>query len=185
MRIVAATNRDLDEMVARNGFRSDLYYRLNVFPILSPPLRERREDIPALLMHFVEVFSRRMGKRIDDIPAETMNAFQAHSWPGNIRELQNLVERAVILSDNGVLPNPLPDVEVDPIACISPGTTLRDSERALILQTLESVGWRLGGVKGAAARLGLARTTLIYKMQRLGIGKARRCSSERYDSASL
>src|SRR5271163_1796882 len=107
VRLVAATNRNLVKMIARGQFRSDLYYRLNVFPILLPALRERREDIPALVTHFVKMFSRRMGKQVDSIPPETMAAFQWHSWPGNIRELQNLVERAVILSRDGVLPNPL------------------------------------------------------------------------------
>jgi formate hydrogenlyase transcriptional activator len=107
VRLVAATNRDLVKMVARGQFRSDLYYRLNVFPILLPALRERREDIPALVTHFVKLFSRRMGKPVDSIPPETMAAFQWYSWPGNIRELQNLVERSVILSRDGVLPNPL------------------------------------------------------------------------------
>ena len=107
VRLVAATHRDLAHMVARNEFRSDLYYRLNVFPVLIPPLRERRDDIPQLVQHFVEVFSRRMGKRIEQIPETTMNAFSTYHWPGNVRELQNLVERAVIRSDNGVLPNPL------------------------------------------------------------------------------
>ncbi len=108
VRLVAATNRNLAEIVARNEFRSDLYYRLNVFPIALPPLRERPEDVPELVTHFVEIFSRRMGKQIDDVPAETMAAFSTYSWPGNIRELQNLVERAVILANGGVLPNPLP-----------------------------------------------------------------------------
>src|SRR2546428_10974809 len=107
VRLVAATNRDLIKMVARGQFRVDLYYRLNVFPVLLPALRERREDIPVLVTHFVKLFSRRMGKQVDSIPAETMAAFQWYSWPGNIRELQNLVERAVILSRDGVLPNPL------------------------------------------------------------------------------
>ena len=106
VRLVAATHRDLAQMVARNEFRSDLYYRLNVFPVLVPPLRERRDDIRQLVLHFVEVFSRRMGKRIEQIPQATMDAFSAYDWPGNVRELQNLVERAVIRSDNGVLPNP-------------------------------------------------------------------------------
>src|ERR1700737_2119112 len=107
VRFVAATHRDLAHMVARNEFRSDLYYRLNVFPVLIPPLRERRDNIRQLVLHFVDVFSRRMGKRIEQIPETTMNAFSAYDWPGNVRELQNLVERAVIRSDNGVLPTPL------------------------------------------------------------------------------
>jgi transcriptional regulator with GAF, ATPase, and Fis domain len=169
VRLVAATNRDLTEMVNRGEFRSDLYYRLNVFPIMLPPLRERREDIPVLVTHFVEIFCRRMGKQIKHIAPETMSALSSHWWPGNIRELQNLIERAVILSNLGVLPNPLPTTATKD-AIISPAaTTLRDSERALILRTLEAVGWVIGGPKGAAAKLGLKRTTLICKMQKLGI----------------
>ena len=174
VRLVAATNRDLTEMVNRGEFRSDLYYRLNVFPILLPPLRERREDIPALVMHFVETFGRRMGREIDHIPPETMSALSSYQWPGNIRELQNLIERAVILSNGGVLPNPLPPVGTRGIAIASPTTavaTLRDSERTLILRTLEEVSWVIGGPKGAAAKLGLKRTTLIHKMQKLGISR--------------
>jgi transcriptional regulator with GAF, ATPase, and Fis domain len=170
VRLVAATHRDLTDMVNRGEFRSDLYYRLNVFPVVLPPLRERREDIPALVTHFVEILSRRMGREIAYIPAETMSALISYSWPGNIRELQNLIERAVILSDDGVLPNPLPAEETTRRANVSLGaTTLRDSERTLILQTLEGVGWVIGGPKGAAAKLGLKRTTLIHKMQKLGI----------------
>ena len=172
VRLVAATNRDLAEMVRRGEFRSDLYYRLNVFPILLPPLRERREDVPALVTHFVEMFCRRMGKQIEHISAETMFAFCSYPWPGNIRELQNLIERAVILSNSGVLPNPLPTETHKNAPVTSPAaTTLKDSERALIVNTLEAVGWVIGGTKGAAAKLGLKRTTLICKMQRLGISR--------------
>jgi formate hydrogenlyase transcriptional activator len=170
VRLVAATNRDLTDMVSRGEFRSDLYYRLNVFPVLLPPLRERREDIPALVKHFVEILGPRMGREIEHIPTETMSALSSYEWPGNIRELQNLIERAVILSNGGVLPNPLPTTENEQRAVSSPGaTTLRDSERTLILRTLEAVGWVIGGPKGAAATLGLKRTTLIHKMQKLGI----------------
>jgi transcriptional regulator with GAF, ATPase, and Fis domain len=169
VRLIAATNQDLAGLVARNQFRSDLYYRLNVFPILLPPLRERQEDIPALVTHFVEVFSRRMGTQIDDIPAQTMAALASHSWPGNIRELQNLIERAVILANDGVLPNPLPASSSEHHAHSAGPTTLRESERALILKTLDQVGWVIGGTRGAAAQLGLKRTTLLHRMKKLGI----------------
>jgi formate hydrogenlyase transcriptional activator len=179
VRLVAATNRDLEEMLKRSEFRSDLYYRLNVFPILLPPLRERREDIPALVTHFVEILGGRMGREIEHIPPETMFALSSYHWPGNIRELQNLIERAVILSNDGVLPNPLPAAEAEQRAAVTPGaTTLRDSERTLILQTLDAVRWVIGGPKGAAAKLGLARTTLIHKMQKLGIFRPGLQSSE-------
>jgi formate hydrogenlyase transcriptional activator len=178
VRLVAATNRDLIKMVARGQFRSDLYYRLNAFPILLPALRERREDIPALVTHFVKMFSRRMGKQVDSIPPETMAAFQWYSWPGNIRELQNLVERAVILSREGVLPNPLHkrQTEVTPptqhrLPVFPSSMTLEDSDRALIVETLEQAGWIVGGPRGAAAKLGLKRTTLLAKMRRLGISR--------------
>jgi len=171
VRLVAATNRDLAEMVNRSQFRSDLYYRLNVFPVLLPPLRARTEDIPALVMHFVEIFGRRMGRKINHIPAETMSALNSYPWPGNIRELQNLVERAVILSRDGVLPNPLPTTGTQPVTVSMGATTLRESERSLILQTLEEVRWVIGGAKGAATKLGLKRTTLIHKMQKLGISR--------------
>jgi transcriptional regulator with GAF, ATPase, and Fis domain len=176
VRLVAATNRNLEKMVARGQFRSDLYYRLNVFPILLPSLRERREDIPALVTHFVKMFSRRMGKQVDSIPPETMAAFQWYSWPGNIRELQNLVERAVILSRDGVLPNPLHKEQTEPMIpslhrprTFQSSMTLEDSDRALIVEILEQVGWIVGGPRGAAAKLGLKRTTLLAKMRRMGI----------------
>jgi formate hydrogenlyase transcriptional activator len=177
VRIVAATNRDLTQMVNRNEFRNDLYYRLNVFPVVLPPLRERREDIPALVTHFVENFGGRMGRRIEHIPPETMSALASYDWPGNIRELQNLIERAVILSNDGVLPNPLPTVTTVGVTNSRPAT-LRESEYALILRTLETAGWIIGGPKGAAAKLGLKRTTLIHKMQKLGIYRPSLQSSE-------
>jgi transcriptional regulator with GAF, ATPase, and Fis domain len=170
VRLVAATHRDLTEMIKRNQFRTDLYYRLNVFPILIPPLREHREDIVPLVRHYVDVYARRMGKRIEHIAPETLAAFESHPWPGNIRELQNLVERAVILSNDGVLPNPLPpSPQPDRVRDFPEPTTLRESERALILRTLAEGGWVLGGAAGAAIKLGLKRTTLIAKMRKLGI----------------
>jgi formate hydrogenlyase transcriptional activator len=177
VRLVAATNRNLGKMVARGQFRSDLYYRLNVFPVLLPALRERRDDIPALVTHFVKIFSRRMGKQIDSIPSELMAAFQWHSWPGNIRELQNLVERAVILSRDGVLPNPLQKRQTSAIILSSnaqsplSATNWQDSDRALVVETLEQTGWIVGGPRGAAVKLGLKRTTLLAKMRRLGISR--------------
>ncbi len=152
VRLVAATHRDVEQMVKRSEFRSDLYYRLNVFPIVLPPLRERREDIIPLVEHYVEIFSRRMGKPIDCIPEELLDAFTSYSWPGNIRELQNLIERAVILASDGVLPNSLPVPILQPVRGSTipkirgesePAVqkTLRDSERELIIQALDAVGW--------------------------------------------
>jgi formate hydrogenlyase transcriptional activator len=184
VRLVAATHRDLAQMVKRNEFRDDLYYRLNVFPIHLPPLRERRQDIGLLISHFVEMFGQRMGKYIDQIPKETLDALTSYTWPGNVRELQNLIERAVILSNNGVLPNPLPTSDKNavtnplPISDKNPLTvtpsqgTFNDSTRALILQALREAGWVIGGPVGAAARLGLKRTTLVAKMKKLGIRRA-------------
>jgi transcriptional regulator with GAF, ATPase, and Fis domain len=188
VRVVAATHRDLAEMVRQNEFRSDLYYRLNVFPVVLPPLRERQQDISELVSFFVEVFSRKMGKRITCIANETLSALIDYPWPGNVRELQNLIERAVILSNNGVLPNPLPASDRNavtnplPVTDKSPLTvtpsqgTFNDSTRALILQALREAGWVIGGSGGAAARLGLKRTTLVAKMKKLGISRAVRRS---------
>ena len=169
VRLVAATNRDLAAMVKRGEFRSDLYYRLNVFPLMLPPLRERPEDIPALVTHFVEIFSRRIRKQINHIPRETMFALCSYNWPGNIRELQNQIERAVILSNDGVLSNPLLKSEAQDVAFCPPPTILKQVERNAILRVLEDRGWVVGGPNGAAAKLGLKRTTLIYKMERFGI----------------
>ena len=175
VRMVAATNRNLDEMQSRNEFRSDLYYRLNVFPILMPPLRERREDIAPLVAYFAENFASRMGKRIEHIPLETLNALTSYAWPGNVRELQNLIERAAILCHNGVLPNPLSTLDAkqllaNPPSHATPGTFM-DSQRTIILQALHGAGWAVGGPRGAAARLGLKRTTLLSKMKKLGISR--------------
>jgi transcriptional regulator with GAF, ATPase, and Fis domain len=179
VRLVAATHRNLTEMIRRNEFRSDLYYRLNVFPVLLPPLRERRQDISRLVSHFVGIFGRRMDKPIHEISQETLNAFTSYSWPGNVRELQNLIERAVILSNNGVLPNPLSPVDtrgltvtpVHRLTVTSAQSSFRDSQRALILQALQAAEWVIGGPDGAAARLGLKRTTLIAKMKTFGISR--------------
>jgi transcriptional regulator with GAF, ATPase, and Fis domain len=171
VRLVAATHRDLAEMVRKGDFRSDLYFRLNVFPVQLPPLRERREDIPALVEHFVETLGRRVGRQIDRIPDETILALCSYDWPGNIRELQNLIERAVILSEDGVLPNPLLTSGTQRISVSPAPTTLIDTERAVILRALEAAGWVIGGQDGAALRLGVKRTTLIYKMQKLGISR--------------
>lgn len=177
VRLVAATHRDLQKMVKRNEFRSDLYYRLNVFPVVLPPLRARQGDVPQLVAYFVEIYARGMGKRISHIPKETLEAFTSYSWPGNVRELQNLVERAVIRSDDGVLPNPLPTVFSNPLPASNknratfPQGKFVESQRALILETLQIASWVIGGPSGAAARLGLKRTTLVAKMKKLGISR--------------
>jgi formate hydrogenlyase transcriptional activator len=175
VRVVAATHQDLAEMVARKEFRSDLYYRLNVFPVVLPALRERREDIVPLVFHFADAIGRRVGKQISEIPQETLDGFSSYSWPGNVRELQNLVERAVIRSSDGVLPNPLPAVVRTPVRITSRATatpsrcTFIESTRDVILEALGAADWVIGGSSGAAARLGLKRTTLIAKMKKLGI----------------
>ena len=171
VRVVAATHRDLEHMVKCSEFRGDLYYRLNVFPVLLPPLRGRREDIPALVTYFVDLYARQMGKRIEQIPEETMLALRSYDWPGNVRELQNLIQRAVILSCNGVLPNPLESNHLETVTVTSKSAALKEVDRALILQALEAACWMIGGPEGAAAKLGLKRTTLFYKMKRLGISR--------------
>jgi formate hydrogenlyase transcriptional activator len=178
VRVVAATHRNLMEMSARNEFRSDLYYRLNVFPVVVPPLRERREDIRQLVLHFVKVFARRTSKHIEQIPQTTMDAFIAYDWPGNVRELQNLVERAVIRSDNGVLPNPLPASQENTMPPVASQGTQRDSERELISRTLKQTNGVIDGPRGAAARLGVKRTTLYSRMQKLGISRTKWLTAE-------
>jgi formate hydrogenlyase transcriptional activator len=171
VRLVAATNRDLAEIVKRGEFRSDLYYRLNVFPITLPPLRARREDIPDLVQHFVEIYARRMGKQIDRVPAESMSAFASYEWPGNIRELQNFIERSVILSDGTVLCPPLAELKHSAGAESPVATTLHDAERDHILKILKQTRWVVSGPSGAAARLGMKRSTLYFRMQKLGISR--------------
>jgi formate hydrogenlyase transcriptional activator len=168
VRVVAATNRDLRQMVRDGEFREDLYYRLNIFPVSLPPLRERKADIPEFVRYFIEQFATSMDKMIDTIPEETMRAIVRHSWPGNIRELQNYVARGVILSNDGVFePAPLEKYEPAPMEIANP--TLEDKVRQEILAACQRANWKLGGPRGAAARLGLKRTTLFYKMRRMGI----------------
>jgi formate hydrogenlyase transcriptional activator len=174
VRLVAATNRDLGKMVADSEFRNDLYYRLNVFPIVVPPLRERRDDIPRLVRHFTQRFARRMGRRIENISSATMDALTLYSWPGNVRELQNVIERAVILCRGTSLQVPLGDLQSpsQETEVIGATVTLADAEREHILNVLRETGWVIGGPKGAATRLGMKRSTLQWKMKRLGISKA-------------
>jgi formate hydrogenlyase transcriptional activator len=169
VRVVAATNQDLEQLVAKKLFRADLYYRLNVIPIRLPPLRERVQDILPLTQFFVAKFAARLNKTIDSIPEEVVEVLKAHDWPGNIRELQNFIERAMLFSPGSVLRLPLdlkPAVKQSPE---SAARTLADADREHILETLQEANWMIGGQKGAANRLGLPRTTLIYKMRKLGI----------------
>jgi formate hydrogenlyase transcriptional activator len=247
VRVIAATHRDLTEMAARNEFRSDLYYRLNVFPIQVPPLRERREDIPALVTHFVKFFGGRMEKQIEQIPPETMAALTSYSWPGNIRELQNLVQRAVILSDHGVLPNPLPTAMIrgltaweqprnirelenfiEPAVIVTGSKSLESplgelgktntvestnanwvkfqaisgektnsgsdkisvadeyerKQRDEIIRALTACRGRVGGADGAALRLGVNRTTLLFRMKKYGIYAKQYAYPQRASSSS-
>jgi formate hydrogenlyase transcriptional activator len=161
-------------MVKRNEFRSDLYYRLNVFPIPLPALRERREDIPALVEHFVEIYSRRMDKKIEHIAPETMSALTSHPWPGNIRELQNFIERSVIVTSGNVLQPPIGSLQSCAGAESLGAVTLEDAEREHIRKILEQTRWVVAGPNGAAARLGIKRSTLYFRMQKLGISRANR-----------
>jgi formate hydrogenlyase transcriptional activator len=170
VRIVAATNQDLSHMVELKTFRSDLYYRLSVFPISLPPLRERREDIASLVHYFMRKFSRQMGKAIDQVPEGVMEILRAHHWPGNIRELQNFIERSVIVTEGRVLSPRRSELNLLMHSTVSaPVQTLFDAERAHILGILKETNWTVGGRDGAAARLGVPRTTLIGRMQKLGI----------------
>jgi formate hydrogenlyase transcriptional activator len=180
VRLIAATNRDLAAMVESQKFRSDLFFRLNVFPIQAPPLRERSEDIPLLVRHFAEEFSRRMNRRIETVSSETMNALCQYAWPGNIRELQNVIERAVILSSGPSLKVPVAELNSGPIPASAYSSSrstrrrpvrsiLAEVDRNQIIQALQEAGGRVGGRDGAAARLGLKRTTFITRMKKLGI----------------
>ena len=174
VRFVAATHRNLDEMILKGQFRSDLYYRLNVFPIVIPPLRERPEDIPLLVQHFVEVAAQKMDKTIETIPSRTMEALVEYRWPGNIRELENVIERAVILSAGSVLHVPYRDLQ----SRVTPGRdgdksqTLADVERQHIRAILKETRWVLSGPRGAAKRLGMNRSTLYFRMKKLGISRS-------------
>ncbi len=170
IRLIAATNRDLAKSVAGRQFRSDLYYRLNVFPIRMPELRERKEDIPLLVRYLVQKFARRMNKQVETIPAETMNALASWEWPGNVRELENFIERSVILSQGPILRVPLVELNLATEDSHS-DSTLESLQRENIIRVLRETGGVLGGPRGAAARLGLKRTTLQYKMQKLGIAR--------------
>jgi len=171
VRVIGATNHDLAEMVARRQFRTDLYYRLNVFPIRVPPLRERREDIPLLVRHFVRQYAARLGRHVEHVPDLAMRALQRWDWPGNIRELQNVIERAVILSPGRNLNVPIEDLgrRWGPRTAAAPSERLIDIERAAIKKALHDTGGVVGGPDGAASRLGLKRTTLQSRMRGLGI----------------
>jgi formate hydrogenlyase transcriptional activator len=175
VRIVAATNQDLGALIADRQFRPDLYYRLNVFPIALPPLRERVSDIPLLVWHFVEKYGERMSKRISRISDDSMDALKTSPWPGNIRELQNFIERAVVFTRGDVLElPPLPSL----ILTKREPVTLRESERHHLLKALEATKWVVGGPFGAAARLAMPRTTLMYKMKKHGISLRTRFEAE-------
>jgi len=171
VRIVAATNQDLWSMVKRNEFRADLYYRLNVFTLHLPPLRDRRSDIALLANHFVRTFAERQGKAIDSVPQDVLRAFEEYHWPGNIRELQNFIERSVILTRGMQLRAPVAELRNDDLPTASGPRTLEDADRAHIISALHETNWVVGGLNGAAARLGLKRTTLAAKMRKLGVSR--------------
>jgi formate hydrogenlyase transcriptional activator len=173
IRLIAATNRDLATLVEDREFRSDLYYRLNVFPITLPPLRERREDIPVLVRYFTQHYAARMKKHIETIPGPTLEALSRYHWPGNIRELENLVERAVILTQGTHLQVPLLELKIEARQPPAPSPTLQEAEREQVLRVLRDTHWVIGGPDGAAARLGLKRTTLTSKIKKLGLSRPR------------
>ena len=185
VRMVAATNRNLEQMVGDKQFREDLYFRLNVFPVRIPPLRERAGDIPLLVHHYVDNYAQRMNKRIETISEEAMAALCRHSWPGNIRELQNFIERAVILTPGSILQIQVSDLERSTPITSTTANTLEDMEREHILQTLRETGGIVGGRHGAALRLGLKRTTLLSKMERLGISRKYTLSIEKDEPKEL
>jgi len=170
VRIVSATNQDLWDMVKRHRFRADLYYRLNVFALSLPPLRERAGDIPLLVAHFVRTFAGRQGKTIEHVPDHVLKALERYPWPGNIRELQNFIERSVILTRGAELQAPVSELMDTQKPCPAP-RSLADADRAHIITTLKQTNWVVGGMNGAAARLGLKRTTLIAKMRKLGLSR--------------
>ena len=171
VRLVAATNKDLGKLVAQNQFRNDLYFRLNVFPILLPPLRDRRGDIPSLVRHFVGIYAERMNKQIEGIPTEVMGALEGHSWPGNIRELQNFIERSVILTEGNILSPRLEGLRQAAGLESGEPITMEEVERVHIRKTLEETNWVIAGPRGAAARLGMKRSTVYFRMRKLGISR--------------
>ncbi|MGB7728438.1 MAG: sigma 54-interacting transcriptional regulator [Candidatus Acidiferrum sp.] len=177
-RLIAATNRDLAKLVSKKHFRSDLYYRLNVFPISVPPLRSRLEDIPHLVKHFVKTFAAQMGKQIEEVSGEVMQALVSHPWPGNIRELQNFIERSVILSTGNVLRPPLANLKAAAETESLEAITLEEAERNHIRKILEQSRWVVAGANGAAARLGIKRSTLYFRMRKLGISRLSPTCSE-------
>ena len=172
VRVVAATNQDLQSLVEQGKFRADLYYRLSVFPILLPPLRERTEDVPPLVRHFVQKYAQRQGKSIEHIPEDVMDILKRHHWAGNIRELQNFIERSVIMTTGAVLHPPLQELRTLSREAETPPVSLVEAQRAHIAKALSETNWVVGGRDGAAARLGLARTTLISRMRKLDISRA-------------
>jgi formate hydrogenlyase transcriptional activator len=175
VRVIAATHRDLSRMVQEGRFRSDLYYRLNIIPIIAPPLRERREDILLLARYFARKFAHRLNKRIADFPPEAVEALVSYDWPGNVRELQNVIERAVVLSVDGVPRTAIPELTRSIRAASSLSKTLEEVEREHILSVLKETNWVIGGQEGAARRLGINRTTLTFRMRKLGIVRPALC----------
>ena len=172
VRLVAATNRDLEREVREGRFRADLYYRLSVFPIALPPLRERREDIPLLVWHFIARRQAALGRSVKRVPERLMRAFTAHAWPGNVRELENVVERALIMTSGATLATDTAFLQAAPLAAaVGPEASLAEAERAHIRTVLDACGWKISGKGNAADRLGLNRSTLQFRMKKLGIAR--------------